>query len=315
LNDDVARCATCHTRESCARCHPNADRQRAIIALDSDARVARLVAGKRAAYFTPDDHERAQWSTEHAAAAKRDLATCANCHAQESCRSCHQGELGTKVIAALPPGGKGNGPGVELRVAGTRLYDRPARTTDPPVAIRVSSPNDSTPPKIVRVHAAGFSTNHSAAAASGRTTCSGCHEQRFCESCHEGTSGARRFHTAAYMSKHAADAYGQEKNCSSCHNTESFCRSCHVKSGLNAAGNGGVAAHTGQPAWLLQHGEAARQGLAGCTSCHQQRDCLRCHSTLSWKVNPHGASFDAKRVAARNKQMCLTCHVGDPLRP
>ena len=310
---DVSRCATCHTRESCARCHPNADRLAAVASLGTDARVARLMSGKPPRYNTPDDHLRAQWSTEHAAAARQKAQSCANCHAQESCRSCHQGDLGSKTINALSVGGRGNGPGVRLQVERRSLVDRPTRTTDPPVAIRITS-NDSVPPKTVRVHAAGFGADHSAAASSGRTTCSGCHEQRFCESCHEGVSGGRRFHTAAYMSKHAADAYGQEKNCSSCHNTESFCRSCHVKNGLNANGNGGVAAHTGQPAWLLQHGEAARQGLAGCTSCHQQRDCLRCHSTLSWKVNPHGANFDARRVSARNKQMCLTCHVGDPLK-
>lgn len=315
LGAEVSSCATCHARESCARCHPNADRQPAITALERDARVARLVSGKRPKYSTPDDHLRTDWSTMHASAARKSAESCANCHAQASCQACHQGEPATKTIGALPSGGNGNGPGVQLQVARVRLVDRPTRVTDAPVEIRVSSMNDSVPPRTIRIHPAGFGAGHSTAAASERTTCSGCHQQRFCEGCHEGVSGARRFHTAAYMSKHAADAYGQEKNCSSCHNTESFCRSCHVKSGLNANGNGGVAAHTGQPAWLLQHSEAARQGLAGCTSCHQQRDCLRCHSTLSWKVNPHGGSFDARRVSARNKQMCLACHIGDPLKP
>ena len=307
-------CSTCHARESCARCHPNADRLPSITALEKDARVARLTSGKRPAYATPDDHLRADWGTAHASNARKAIESCANCHAQGSCQACHQGEVVTRTIGALPIGGKVNGPGVQLAVARVRLLDRSTRPTDPAVEIRLSSTNDSAPPRIIRIHPAGFGTGHSNAASSERTTCNGCHQERFCESCHEGTSGARRFHTPAYMSKHAADAYGQEKNCSSCHNTESFCRSCHVKSGLDANGNGGVAAHTGQPAWLLQHGEAARQGLAGCTSCHQQRDCLRCHSTLSWKVNPHGANFDARRVSSRNKQMCLTCHIGDPLK-
>jgi hypothetical protein len=315
LGAGTAQCATCHTRESCARCHPNADRLQVITALGSDVRVAKLVSAKAPEYPTPASHRAESWGAEHASAAKRDGASCANCHAQTSCRSCHQGTLGAKSIRELPAPSRGNGPGVQLVVERGKLLDAPARATDPAVTIRVSAAGEKGGGKVVQVHPAGFSTNHGADAASGRSTCTGCHEQRTCQSCHEGTSGNRRFHTSGYMGKHAADAYGQEKNCSSCHNTESFCRSCHVQNGMNAKGNGNVAAHTGQPVWLLQHGEAARQGLVGCTTCHQQRDCLRCHSTLSWRVNPHGPNFDARRMADRNAQMCRTCHVGDPLKP
>jgi hypothetical protein len=76
-----------------------------------------------------------------------------------------------------------------------------------------------------------------------------------------------------------------------------------------------VAYHDRQPLWLNQHGQAARQEMQTCASCHQQRDCTRCHSDVGLRVNPHGPGFDAARMAKRNRQMCLTCHLKDPLKP
>ena len=121
------------------------------------------------------------------------------------------------------------------------------------------------------------------------------------------------FHPPAYLARHAADVYAGATECSSCHNNEGFCRACHRGTGLQAQGRSDVAFHTGQPLWLLQHGQAAREGLEGCATCHAQQTCLRCHSTLTWKINPHGPGFDAARMRAKSPLMCTQCHVGDPL--
>jgi hypothetical protein len=166
------------------------------------------------------------------------------------------------------------------------------------------------------VHAAGFAKAHGSSAASGRLDCMGCHTQTQCTDCHAG-SARRRFHAVDYMSRHAADAYGDRTSCTTCHSAETFCRSCHIGNGVASRGGtagGSGTAHNRQPLWLLQRGQAARQGLEGCVTCHQQRDCLRCHSDLGQRVNPHGADFDASRVAARNRQVCAVCHLADPTR-
>jgi len=278
----VAQCATCHARESCARCHVNASRVPAIAQLAPDARVAELTRGRAAMYPTPASHAAPGFATSHGSLATSAPQTCANCHAQASCRSCHIGPSAPAVIASLPTPEPGGATGVSL----TR----------------------------VSVHAAGFLAQHKTSASAGRLDCTACHQQRECSSCHEGAS-SRRYHPADFMSRHAPAAYAQDQNCSTCHRTETFCRSCHLGNNIAASGARTGAAHTGQPLWLLQHGEAARRGLTGCTTCHQQRDCLRCHSSLGLKVNPHGPNFDASRVSARNKQMCATCHVTDPLAP
>lgn len=311
---DGARCATCHTRESCARCHPNASALEPIQSLGSAPRVARLVASKAPRYPTPASHEEEDWVSKHGGIARGGVASCSNCHAQASCRSCHVGQLASRAIRSLPLPAPGDGPGVRLRGEAQRLIARDRRY-DEGAIVRLAATTDTTVQHIVRVHPPGFATAHGSSAASGRATCTGCHEERFCSSCHAGTS-SRRFHPVNFLARHPADAYAQERNCSTCHNTESFCRTCHVKSGVGGRGATSTTAfHTGQPAWVLQHGQAAREGLTACTSCHQQRDCMRCHSAVGgWGVSPHGTNFDASRVSARNKQVCLVCHGSDPLR-
>jgi hypothetical protein len=72
--------------------------------------------------------------------------------------------------------------------------------------------------------------------------------------------------------------------------------------------------HDAEPLWLLRHGQAARQGLESCASCHEQSQCMQCHSALgAFKVSPHGPDFDPRRAQKRNAAICLVCHLTDPL--
>ncbi len=303
------QCAICHARESCERCHLNGGSVPAIAALESDARVAVLLAGRAGSYPRPASHA-GGWDIDHGTAARAGIQSCGNCHAQAGCRSCHIGEGAQKQIAQLPtprPGGPTGAlvpgpsrPTVELKAAPG------GKAALKPLAFR--------PPTRTRVHGAGFAENHGAAAASGSMSCDACHEKSFCSSCHAGPSKPV-FHPANFLNRHGADAYGGAKDCGSCHNTEAFCKTCHQSAGVASRGRVDVAFHTGQPMWLLQHGEAARKGLEGCTSCHRQQDCARCHSaTGGWGVNPHGPGFDASRISDRNQLTCARCHVTTPGR-
>ncbi len=63
------------------------------------------------------------------------------------------------------------------------------------------------------------------------------------------------------------------------------------------------------PGFLLNHGQAARQSLESCTSCHVEKDCLTCHSALYGRgFNPHGPGFNADKLRSKNPQMCTACH-------
>lgn len=312
-----ASCAMCHARESCQRCHVDGARSPVILALEPDARVARLERGRAPVYPTPPDHQNRRFVLEHAAAAREGTARCAICHARASCEGCHVGEGARDVLAQLPSAREATAPGVQLLPAVSLEAAAPAQTAgflSRVYAIAAALRREADTTRRVRVHPLHFLRTHYAVAASGQLQCSGCHAQRFCTDCHGGERVTRRYHPTNFVSTHAPQAYGRETDCSSCHSTEAFCRSCHRQLGLAAKTNArSTVFHNAQPLWLLQHGRAARQDINACATCHQQTYCLQCHSDLGARINPHGPGFDASRMASKNLRLCLVCHFTNPL--
>lgn len=154
-----------------------------------------------------------------------------------------------------------------------------------------------------------FYRNHRNVAATSPDYCAVCHTESSCISCHEGQS-APGFHPVNFLASHGPEAYGRISDCSSCHSAEAFCRTCHLELGLNDASGMGAAYHNNQSFWLLSHAQAARQDLESCVSCHQQTDCLQCHSTkMGLGVSPHGPDFPGNSIEDRNKGMCTLCHI------
>lgn len=324
-------CAVCHARETCARCHLNADALPRVQRLAPDARVAALASEEAPEWPEPASHERAGWDFGHGEVAAAGPQECANCHAEASCRTCH-GDADIPAIAALPEPGVGEPAGV--RVARRR------------------------PPG----HTAGFVTQHGGAAAANMPNCASCHRESQCVDCHanpgRGTAefsprGAGRssmgpgerdaqgsedagllrhrapspdtpgegrpgYHPANFLLRHGAEAFSVQTVCSDCHSTEAFCRDCHQSTGVSIAAGGGAggAFHDAQPNWFFEHGRAARQGMEMCASCHQQTSCLRCHSAKAGlRINPHGPGFDADRLAARSTMSCGICHTAEQIPP
>jgi hypothetical protein len=278
-------CSVCHARETCERCHLNADRLDATRALDYDPRVAFLERDRLPEYPLPDDHLDPNWDWTHGPATLADPASCANCHTRTSCLDCHLD-------------GRGRALAVE---------HLPLPTPERPRGVEI-------PGAAERVHPVDFERHHGPWAATGILQCRECHTERTCADCHDGTD-SRAFHPQNFMERHALEVYGGGADCQSCHSTERFCRDCHIEVGIGASGAMNVGFHTAEPLWVLAHGQAARMNLASCTACHGQRDCLACHSTIGgWGVSPHGPGFDGDRIAARNRQTCQWCHLGEPGR-
>ncbi len=174
-------------------------------------------------------------------------------------------------------------------------------------------------------HTPFYLSDHRALAASATADCETCHvrEQR-CLGCHTGSENLDTpsqeqglYHTLNFMQQHSAAAWSRETECSSCHNPEAFCRSCHLGLGLGAGeGRTDTGFHNWNPNFQFGHGQAARQGLESCASCHAQSDCLACHSAKSGRnINPHGPDFDADRLRDKNPQLCLFCHFSSILEP
>jgi Cytochrome c7 and related cytochrome c len=277
-----ASCAICHARETCERCHANADRLTLAASLPRDRRIASLESGHSARYDAPASHREEDWRDEHGALARQSVASCANCHTRPSCEKCHAGGRGTSrtAILTLP------GPGVK---AG--LGVSPSRVTR-------------------AVHSTDFPSRHGAVAASGGMDCAQCHAEKVCADCHAAPD-SRRFHSANFVERHAADVFTNAADCQTCHNTQRFCLDCHRRTGIAAGAQMNAAFHNGQATWILSHGQAARTGMESCASCHRQNDCVRCHSaTGGWGVNPHRPGFQASALGARNSASCRWCHLG-----
>lgn len=268
-------CATCHARDYCVACHVNAPEIPSIQALEPDKRSLVMPHVLKA----PASHGARDFETRHGTGAS--AATCRSCHTQESCRTCHRVEAPT-VVLALYRGGPGRAVGAHT-------------TARKPVS-----------------HGAGWKAQHGPVAAASMRSCASCHARVECLTCHV-PDPARRgsYHPATYLTRHPVDAYNRSSSCNDCHNTGAFCQSCHKQAGTTARrtllGAGGY--HDGNRQFFLGHGQAARQALETCVSCHVERDCLTCHSVVKGRsFNPHGPGFNPEQMLKKNPQLCTACH-------
>ncbi len=113
-------CATCHTRDSCERCHANAADLGEIVGLRPDSRVAGLLHDTPAEYPEPEDHD-ASWLWNHSKVALAQPGGCANCHTQRTCTSCHN-EVSNAQVAAMPLPVPGGAQGVEWEGEAPRVH-------------------------------------------------------------------------------------------------------------------------------------------------------------------------------------------------
>lgn len=275
----VESCATCHTQEVCAACH--VDLGLAEVEAMPRAPVWMSVPEPAAAYPEPASHMEPRWLEGHEVQAS--AAECSTCHTTDDCRSCHV-ERVPSLVTELP-----------------RRQD----VTAPGVMLTQRSPGSH--------ESLFFMQAHSVLASADQTSCSTCHVDDFCSTCHE-AAPSNGYHPDNFMVRHSSSAYGRDAECANCHMDQVFCRACHVELGLAGSRGDLDGYHDASPVWLLRHGQAARQSLESCASCHRQVDCTRCHGVLgAFKVSPHSSTFDAERAWARSPRTCLACHVGNPL--
>jgi hypothetical protein len=150
---------------------------------------------------------------------------------------------------------------------------------------------------------------HGVQAAAAPEACASCHVRADCLACHRpgAASPPGGYHPADFLSSHPTAAYGQGFACASCHNTQQFCQDCHNTAGLVTGGPDDGVYHDGTGAFTVGHGQAARQSLGTCVSCHRELDCVKCHIVL----NPHGPDFNAERQARTARSACSVCHGGN----
>ena len=272
----AASCATCHARDFCLSCHVNAPETPLIQALGSDHRSTAIKAELKA----PVTHKGSDFGRRHGEKVGSKAEQCSTCHTRESCVACHAATP-APAVRSLPAFGPGRAVGA---------------------VVARKKPDTHTP---------DFGQQHAPLATAAERSCATCHVRPMCLQCHRpDPARAAGYHPAAFLSRHPSAAYARETSCADCHNPQQFCASCHAQAGMTAnrpLGTGNY--HDAKRFFLFGHGQAARQGLESCVSCHAERDCLTCHSSIGGRrFNPHGPGFDPNRLRRKNPQMCAACH-------
>lgn len=193
------------------------------------------------------------------------------------------------------------------------------------------------------IHDAQFLRDHSTPAKRDRDYCETCHDENDCMKCHDGIGRDQRYHPDAWMAQHGLRAKKDDYRCQSCHRVQSFCLSCHVRSGVATFGtpadplerrtirlqdpsdpsSPATGPHPMGPSWLDPtsrnfHGFHAQRNIRACASCHQESSCIQCHGSgfggragPNRAINPHGpdaARLRGSLASKQNARACLKCH-------
>jgi len=318
----------------CDKCHEpkHANLPAGSVAQGPDCAVCHLTdPEQRSLHLTGsalERHPTAHLQFSHAKHAKRHIG-CAQCHGlvaksrdalgserlprKPSCVRCHRGEgrIDGQAMATCVTCHESSGGLIRTRFEGQVLV--------PGLGMQAL------------VHGPDFRLTHGTVAGNEPRQCQGCHTERQCQDCHDGRLRPRNIHPGDWLSAHAI-ASKQGNDCSSCHRLQSFCLSCHERVGLSSSGAAAAmrqrgSFHPSATVWTTgprgprHHAVAARRNLSECVSCHQERDCVRCHATNSLGGlgalspygsghSPHPPSFAAncRGYFERNPRPCLSCH-------
>lgn len=268
--------------------------------------------------------------------------SCATCHSQNFCLTCHVDAPERPAIQALAPDPRGTAIAATLKAPASHGADDFLRTHGPAsrlpsatcatchtqesclachaatpaiaAALHPSGPGRGPGALVTRHrpawHTTAFIKHHAPSAETAAKTCASCHSRSDCIQCHRPDAAiAGAYHPAGFLTRHPAAAYARESSCNTCHNPGQFCVTCHKSSGLVATSALGKGYHDASRFFVSGHGVVARQSLETCTSCHVERDCLTCHSALGGRrFDPHGPGFDAARMIKKNPEVCTACH-------
>lgn len=232
-------CASCHvgvdqaklatrdhlpSMETCLSCHDGVKAKADCLTCHLEGRAGTIRTSFGAERLRPDDHG-VHWLAQHELAAERDMASCAACHAQEDCLSCHEGAVPPTFhdgdyLARHPQEALANSP----VCASCHRLDSFCR--DCHVRAQVTLAQPLFPSLGGTFHPAGWSDfpplgreHHSYVARKNLSACVACHQQEDCLSCHVWYPGAPRTHPPGWANSAAMRRLRAESfaTCLRCH--------------------------------------------------------------------------------------------------
>ena len=192
-----ANCATCHARESCARCHVDAGRSTVIRALGPDH--ADRASGRRQGAVVSDAGRSSRVRLRSRRTERQPGRTRRVARPVTRGRAARRATPARALRSVLrQAAGRARGRHARRPAAADRRSDGGRRAAHgvqrhaPPASSQRVRQADST--HKVLVHPPGFSRSHGPVASSGAQQCASCHAQRFCTDCHVGELAGRRYH-------------------------------------------------------------------------------------------------------------------------
>jgi hypothetical protein len=197
---DATSCQVCHAQPSCTTCHVGQPLPAPVRAMHPPGPDGTRAIGARLERRPPASHV-GSFREQHGRQAAARPKSCATCHVQGDCLSCHRGNA--------------------------------AQASNAPLAAPARSARSD-------YHPTGFLVRHPSAAYARQTTCADCHNtQQFCVSCHAQAGlnarrslGSSTFHDgrAGFIVGHGQAARQSLESCVSCH-VERDCTACHSSVG------------------------------------------------------------------------------------
>jgi hypothetical protein len=210
------------------------------------------------------------------------MKKCLTCHQGTQCRSCHLVHKDGKMVTEL---------------GGEKLL--------PPTWLKGPT------------HGVGWTGTHATVAGSDSAFCGACHRESFCQSCHTGKRRPRDIHPGDWLTSHGVSTRIDNPRCKGCHRKQTFCLTCHRRSGVAPDSPPRSRPEVGRAAYhrdmeTLDLMRRAKRDVTSCVSCHNESSCVQCHV----RINPHPRNFQrkCKGLAARNRRSCAKCHRNDPTR-
>ncbi|NOZ07562.1 MAG: hypothetical protein GXO91_01640 [FCB group bacterium] len=130
-------------------------------------------------------------------------------------------------------------------------------------------------------HALNWRVEHGAEVSLPQSrSCTICHNENFCDNCHQMQQFTPRQHPTAYLLKHGFEASMEMLECETCHQIDNDCRQCHQQQNVMPVSHSNFS-------WVNStfnegglHGEAVEDSPELCRVCHTSDSCQRsgCHA-------------------------------------
>jgi len=172
-------------------------------------------------------------------------------------------------------------------------------------------------------HEANFLETHGKWARQSVQTCTQCHDQTMCSTCHTATTrplppsvqfpekvASEFIHRGDWISRHAIEQAADPASCLKCHGVQ-YCQSCHGFQAVLPGSNTGGRLPTGHPSFL-EHKAQARNNITACAACHSSgagaQLCISCHSVGGIGGNPHPPGWKGTQSQIGSNPTCRACH-------